>query len=62
MGEARDCYEKECVRDNRCYDDCCDCRDTGGGSGHLIWILIIGYLLLCHCNNNGRDGLFGGLF
>jgi hypothetical protein len=60
MVDGRDCYEKECVRD-RCYDDC-ECRDTGCGSGNLIWILIIGYLLLCN-NNNGRGGgLFGGLF
>ena len=62
MGDGRDCYEKECIRDrcdrcDRCYDDC----DTGCGSGNLIWILIIGYLLLCN-NNNGRGGLLGGLF
>ena len=61
MGEDRRdcCYEKDNLRD-RGYDDC-ECRDTGCGSGNLIWILIIGYLLLC--NNNCRGGgLFGGLF
>ena len=62
MGDGRDCYEKECVRDNRCYDDCCECRDNGCGSGNLIWILIIGYLLFFNNNNCRGGGLFGGLF
>jgi len=53
-----------CVRDTRCCDSCCECRDDGcgTGSGNFIWILVIGYLLLCNTNGRGGGGLFGGLF
>jgi len=57
MGE-RECYEKECCRDR--FDDCCD--NSCGGSGNIIWILIILYLLFCNGNNSRGGGLFGGLF
>ncbi|MBE6030725.1 MAG: hypothetical protein E7225_03895 [Clostridiales bacterium] len=58
---GRDCIEC-CERDCRekCYRDCC--CDNGNGGISIIWILIILYLLFCNNDNNGRGGLFGGLF
>ena len=57
-----DCCEQECIREcrDRCYRDCC-CDNNGGGIS-IIWILVILYILFCCNNDNGRGGLFGGLF
>ncbi|MBQ2747721.1 MAG: hypothetical protein IJP24_06520 [Firmicutes bacterium] len=62
FGRDIDCCERECIREckDRCYRDCC-CDNNGSGLS-IIWILVILYLLFCNNDNNGRGGLFGGLF
>lgn len=57
--DRMECCEKECIHDCRekCFQECyCD---NNSGWGILI-LLIVLYLLFC--NNNGKGGLFGGLF
>ena len=55
-----ECCEQEC-RDKcvkECY--CNDCNNANGGNGILLlFLLILVYCLFC---NDGRGGLFGGLF
>ncbi len=60
MGDYRnDCCEPKdcCCRPQNCCHDYC-------GSDNGIWmiILIVVILLLCCGSNDGRGGLFGGLF
>ena len=72
--QCMECCEAECRE--QCRQKCCcppppqDCPprpcqnacNEGGGSGiWLILLLIVLYPIFCN-DNNGRGGLFGGLF
>lgn len=72
--QCMECCEAECRE--QCRQKCCcpppppqdcpprSCQNTcnEGGSGiWLILLLIVLYLIFCN-DNNGRGGLFGGLF
>ncbi|MEF9922554.1 MAG: hypothetical protein RR313_01835 [Anaerovoracaceae bacterium] len=55
-----ECCEKECNRNCReryCPEPCCEDNNI---LGILIFLGVL-YFLFCN-NNNGRGGLFGGLF